>query len=273
MLTRPIPSTGEPLPVIGLGTWKAFDVGATRAERAPLVDVIAALVDGGGTLIDSSPMYGRAESVVGDIVAERGIRDRVFLATKVWTTGRREGIQQMEDSMRKLRVEQLDLMQVHNLVDVDTHLDTLATWKREGRVRYVGITHYTASHHDAVAQVLERHDVDFLQINYSIGEREAEQRLLPLTMKRGVAVIANRPLGAGRLLKGPHGTPLTAGSREAGCDTWAELALKFTVSHPAITCVIPGTSSAAHMRQDLAAGTDPQLPDALRATVSSTPAR
>lgn len=260
MQTRPIPSSGEPLPVIGLGTWQTFDVGATAAERGPLQEVLTAFVELGGRLIDSSPMYRRAEQVVGDLAAELDLRDRLFVATKVWTSGREAGIRQMEDSLRKLRSERLDLMQVHNLLDVDTHLATLATWKREGRIRYVGVTHYTASAHDEVARVITRHPVDFVQINYSVGEPEAEQRLLPLAQERGVAVIVNRPFASGSLLRRLRDRPLPAWAADIDCSSWAQLLLKFVISHPAVTCTIPATSKVRHLRDNMQAGHG-RLPD------------
>lgn len=260
MQTRPIPSSGEPLPVIGLGTWQTFDVGATAAERGPLQEVLTAFVELGGRLIDSSPMYRRAEQVVGDLAAELDLRDRLFVATKVWTSGREAGIRQMEESLRKLRGERLDLMQVHNLLDVDTHLKTLAAWKREGRVRYVGVTHYTAGAHGEVARVIERHPVDFVQINYSVAEPEAEQRLLPLARERGVAVIVNRPFASGSLLRRLRDRPLPAWAADIDCSSWAQLLLKFVISHPAVTCTIPATSKVRHLRDNMQAGHG-RLPD------------
>lgn len=260
MLTRTIPATGEPLPVVGLGTWRTFDVGPGEAERAPLREVLRELVSLGGRLVDSSPMYGQAEEVAGDLAASLGLRARLFLATKVWTTGREEGIRQMTDSLRKLRTETVDLMQVHNLVDVATQLDTLREWKRAGRVRYVGVTHYAASAHDDVARLLSTQPLDFLQINYSAAEREAERRLLPLAQDRGVAVIANRPFAGGGLMRRLRGRPLPGWAAELGCESWAQLLLKFVVSHPAITCAIPATSKVAHLRDNLRAGSG-RMPD------------
>ena len=268
-LVRPIPSTGEALPVIGLGTWQTFDVGASPAQRAPLADVLRSFVELGGRMVDSSPMYGRSEAVVGDLSASVGVRDRLFVATKVWTTGARAGIAQMEDSMRKLRVDPLDLMQVHNLVDVDTHLDTLRDWKQAGKVRYVGITHYTAGAHQAVARLIAARPIDFVQINYSVGEREAEQRLLPLARERGAAVIVNRPFGGGALLGRLRDRPLPAWAAEIDCTSWAQLLLKFVVAHPAVTCAIPATSRVAHLRDNMAAGRG-RLPDEdLRARIAA----
>jgi len=260
MLTRPIPSSGESLPAIGLGTWQTFDVGAASSDRAPLEDVLNAFVELGGKLIDSSPMYGNSEDVVGEIAAKLGLRAKLFIATKVWITGKDTGIAQMQDSMRKLRAKPIDLMQVHNLVDVDTQLATLREWKRAGIVRYIGITHYTASGHDAVARVLAREKIDFVQINYSVGEREAEARLLPLARERGVAVIANRPFAGGDLFRRLRSRPLPSWAAEIDCESWAQILLKFIISHPAITAAIPGTANALHLRDNMRAGLG-RLPD------------
>jgi diketogulonate reductase-like aldo/keto reductase len=267
--TRPIPSSGERLPVIGLGTWQTFDVGADPALRAPLEAVLAEFVALGGKVIDSSPMYGSSEEVVGDLAGRLGLRPKLFVATKVWTSGRQSGIEQMNDSMRKLRADPIDLMQVHNLVDAATHLETLGGWKREGRVRYIGVTHYTASSYDAVAEIVRARPLDFVQINYSIGEREAERRLLPLARDRGVAVIANRPFAGGDLFRRLRARPLPAFAREIDCTSWAQLMLKFIVAHPAITCAIPGTSKAEHIRDNMRAA-EGALPDErLRARIAA----
>jgi diketogulonate reductase-like aldo/keto reductase len=260
MLTRPVPATGEAIPVIGLGTWQTFDVGSSQAQRAPLEEVLGAFASLGGRLVDSSPMYGNSETVVGDLAAKLGLQSRLFVATKVWTSGRQAGIEQMQDSIAKLRTDPIDLMQVHNLVDVDTHLETLEAWKRAGRVRYLGITHHTAGAHDAVSRIVAARPLDFVQINYSAGEREAEQRLLPLARERGVAVIANRPFGGGGLLRRLAARPLPEWAGEIDCTSWAQLLLKFVVSHPAITCAIPATSRVAHLRDNMGAGRG-RLPD------------
>lgn len=254
LLTRPVPASGERLPVIGLGTWQTFDVGAADAARRPLEQVLKTFTDLGGTLVDSSPMYGRAERVVGDLTASLGLSGRLFIATKVWTTGKAAGTRQMEESMSRLRSSRIDLMQVHNLVDVDTHLQTLAEWKAAGRIRYVGVTHYTASGHEAVRRVLERHPVDVVQINYSVAEREAERHILPLARERGMAVLANRPFAEGHLLRAVRSRPLPPWADDLECRTWAQLLLKFVVSHPAVTCAIPATSSAEHLRENMGAG-------------------
>lgn len=267
--TRIIPSSGEALPMIGLGTWQTFDVGAARAERAPLEEVLRTFAAMGGKLIDSSPMYGRSEEVVGDLCAALGLRPQLFIATKVWTHGRDAGIAQMEESMRRLRASPIDLMQVHNLVDLDTHLGTLREWKRSGRVRHIGVTHYTASGHAGVARAIESEAIDFIQINYSVSEREAERRLLPLALERGVAVIANRPFAGGEALRRLRGTPLPSWAGDIGCTSWAQLLLKFVVSHPAITCAIPATAKPAHLRDNMRAGHG-RLPDeTLRARIAA----
>ena len=269
LLTRKIPSSGEPLPVIGLGTWQTFDVGRSQDARAPLAEVLAAFAELGGKLVDSSPMYGNSEEVVGDLAAQLGLQEKLFIATKVWTSGRQEGITQMEDSMRKLRADPIDLMQVHNLVDVNTHLATLREWKLAGRVRYIGVTHYTAGGHDAVARIVETQPLDFIQVNYSVGEREAERRLLPLAKERGVAVIANRPFAGGGLFSRLRGRPLPSWAAEIGCDSWAQVLLKFIVSHPAITFAIPATSKLTHLRDSMKAAFGPLPDEKLRARVAA----
>jgi diketogulonate reductase-like aldo/keto reductase len=261
MLTRPIPSTGERLPVIGLGTWQTFDVRLTPATHTQLGAVLTGLVSGGARLVDSSPMYGNAEHVVGELAAGLKLHPQLFLATKVWTTGRTEGIRQMEASLRKLQTETIDLMQVHNLVDVETHLDTLQGWKADGRVRYIGVTHYTASAHDALARVIASRPLDFVQVNYSAGEPEAARRLLPLAQERGVAVLVNRPFGGGGLLRRLQGRPLPGWATEHGYTSWSALLLAFVLAHPAVTCAIPATSQTAHLKENLQAALLP-LPDA-----------
>lgn len=267
--TRRIPSTGERLPVIGLGTWQTFDVADNPSARAPLAEVLQAFATLGGTVVDSSPMYGRSENVVGDLMQSESLRAKLFVATKVWTTGKQAGITQMNESMRKLRVSMVDLMQVHNLQDVDTHIATLNERKREGKVRHIGVTHYTASSHDEVARVVQRHKVDAIQINYSVGEREAERRLLPIAFERGIAVIANRPFASGGLFQQLRAKPLPLWASEIACTSWAQIMLKFVVSHPAVTCAIPATSKVEHLRDNMAAGHGP-LPDAqLRARIAA----
>ncbi|HEV7766031.1 MAG TPA: aldo/keto reductase [Thermoanaerobaculia bacterium] len=259
--------TMDRLPIIGLGTWQTFDVGTSEAARKPLEDVLAAFVQLGGRVVDSSPMYGRSEEVLGDLAVKLSVRDKLWMATKVWTNGRAAGIAQMQDSERKLR-GRVDLMQVHNLVDVDTHLETLREWKAKGRIKAIGITHYTSSAYNDVATVLRRGGIDFVQINYSLAEREAEKRLLPLAKERGVAVLANRPFGAGSLFRDTRGKALPAFAKDLGATSWAELFLKFVASHPAVTCAIPATSKVEHLRQNMRAGTGVMPDEKMRARIA-----
>ncbi len=256
-MTKPIPSTGEAIPVIGVGTWQTFDVGVDPKARAPLREVLKLLDK---NIIDSSPMYGTSETVAGDLIAELGLRDKLFMATKVWTSGRDAGIQQMETSFKRLRVERMDLMQVHNLVDVATHTKTLQQWKEQKRVRYIGITHYTASAYAEVERALKTKQYDFLQINYSLGERESEKRILPLAHELKLAVIANRPFAEGALFRRVKGKALPEWAKDYGIESWAQYFLKWIVSHPAMTCAIPGTGNPKHMQDNLGAGRGP-LPD------------
>jgi diketogulonate reductase-like aldo/keto reductase len=262
MQARAIPATGEALPLIGCGTYMGFDRAPDSAGFAQLPGVLSALFESGGRVVDSSPMYGKAEAAVGQVLAQGVGQPRPFLATKVWTTGRAAGIRQMENSLRLLRTDCIDLMQVHNLVDCANHLATLRQWKEAGRVRYVGITHYTSSAYAEVEEVLRTERLDFLQINYSAQEREAERRLLPLAQERGVAVLVNRPLGGGGLLRRLRAKALPAWASEIGCTTWSQLLLKFALSQPAVTCAIPGSGSPEHMAQNALAGTGvlPQAP-------------
>jgi diketogulonate reductase-like aldo/keto reductase len=258
--TRPIPSSGELLPVVGLGTWQTFDVGASAADRAPLEATLGLFVRRGGRLVDSSPMYGRSESVVGEIAGKLGISATLFFATKVWTTGRDAGIEQMERSLRAFGAPRIDLEQVHNLVDVETHLPTLRAWKDAGKIRYLGITHYDAGAYSEVESLLRREKLDFLQINYSVAEPESGRRLLPLAAERGVAVVANRPFGGGGLLRKASGRPLPDCAEALGCKSWAPLFLKWILADEAVTCVIPGTGRPEHLEENLAAGSG-RLPD------------
>lgn len=269
MHTRPIPASGEPLPVVGLGTWRVFDVGDDAGAKATLGEVLRIFHAGGGRLIDSSPMYGAAESVVGELCDALGLCASLFLATKVWTSGRAEGVRQMETSLRRLRVPAIDLMQVHNLVDVAAHADTLAEWKAAGRARYIGITHYSAAAYGEVEHWLAARRWDFLQINYSLAERDAERRLLPLARERGIAVIANRPFAEGALFRRVRGKPLPAWAQEAGIASWAQYFLKWILGHPAVTCAIPGTGRPEHMRDNLAAGVGTLPDEALRRRMSA----
>lgn len=260
-LQRAIPSSGENIPVIGLGTWQAFDVSASAAERQPLEEVLALFVKRGGRVVDSSPMYGRAEQVIGDIATKLDLHRALFLATKVWTTGKEAGIASMEKSVAKLQTKKIDLMQVHNLIDARTHLATLRDWKEQGRVRYVGITHYASSAYGEVARLLRSEKFDFLQINYSLLEREAEKEILPIAQERGVAVIVNRPFGGGNLFAQVREKPLPAWAAEFDCRSWAQFLLKWIVAHPAVTCAIPATSKPRHLEDNMGGGVG-KLPDA-----------
>jgi aryl-alcohol dehydrogenase-like predicted oxidoreductase len=261
ILTKPIPKTGERLPALGLGTWQTFDVGGAESVRAPLREVLREFVRAGGTVIDSSPMYGKSESVTGELAAELGVREKLFLATKVWTSGRDAGIRQMEESYRRLRARRLDLLQVHNLVDYRTQLSTLRAWKEQGKVRYIGVTHYTASAYAELTRVLAREELDFVQLNYSFVERDAEKDLLPLAAAKGLAVLINRPLAAGNLFSRVRGKPLPPWANEVGCASWAQFFLKFVISHPAVTCAIPATSKLQHLTDNMRAAFGP-MPDA-----------
>jgi diketogulonate reductase-like aldo/keto reductase len=262
MLSRSIPSTGEEIPVVGLGTWPVFDVGAEKSARRPLREVVRRLLDAGARMIDSSPMYGRAEGVAGDLIAELDARPRAFLATKVWTTGRDGGIEQMRRSAGLLRSEVIDLMQIHNLVDWRTQLSTLRRMKEEGRIRYIGVTHYTNRALSDLAHILDTEPgIDFVQCGYSLAERAAEHELLPVAAARGVAVIVNQPLGQGGLVRRVRGLPYPNWAEDFDCASWAQLLLKYILAEPAVTCVIPATRNPEHMSDDLAAGFG-RLPDA-----------
>lgn len=261
IIKRKIPSTGELLPTVGLGTWQTFDVSEAKPEREPLKAVLRTLISKGGTVVDSSPMYGRSEEVVGDLSTELGINDKLFIATKVWTSGKDKGISQMNDSLRLLKRERVELMQIHNLLDWETHLKTLREWKAAGKIKYIGLTHYTESAHARLATILERErGIDFIQINYNMLERNVEKNLLPLAQEKGVAVLINQPFGSGNLFRMIRGKKLPDWSAEFDCQSWGQFFLKFILSNPAVTCVIPGTSQANHMLDNLRAGFG-ELPD------------
>lgn len=262
MLTKPIPSTGEQMPVVGLGTWPVFDVGADEASRRPLREVVRLLVEAGGAMIDTSPMYGRSEGVAGDLVAELGLRDKIFLATKVWISGREQGIAQMARSARLMKTPVIDLMQIHNLVVWRTHLPTLRDMKARGELRYIGITHYTTRALASLTRIVEAEDgIDFVQCGYSLATREVEKRLFPVCAARGVAVIVNQPLERGTLFRAVRGKTLPEWAAEFDCASWAELFLKYLLGEPAVTVVIPATNKPDHMADNLRAGFG-RLPDA-----------
>ena len=260
MMTRPIPASGERLPVVGLGTYSVFDVDSNMDAIALRRSIVDLLTGAGGSVIDTSPMYNRSENVIGDVIAAGSERAKLFLATKVWTDGRDAGIEQMERSAELMRTDVIDLMQVHNLRDTDVHMRSIRELQQQGRIRYNGVTHYRASAHDAIADSIEKHRPQFVQINYSLAERAAENRVLPLAADRGVAVIVNRPYQAGRLFRAVGQTALPGWAGEFAA-SWGQFFLKFIISHPAVTCVIPATSKPTHMADNLEAGFG-SLPDA-----------
>lgn len=260
-LMRKIPKTGEALPAVGLGSWQTFDVGAAAGERTAQREVLKLFIEQGGRVVDSSPMYGESESVIGDLAADMGVTSKLFVATKVWTKGREDGIRQMEQSFQRLRTKKMDLMQVHNLLDWKTHLKTLRDWKAQGRIRYLGITHYTESAYGDLARVMESEDIDFVQFNYSITSRAAEQRLLPLAQEKNIAVLVNKPFEKAGLFDKVRGRELPPWATDIDCASWAQFFLKFILGHPAVTCAIPATSKPKHLLDNMQAGLG-RLPDA-----------
>jgi diketogulonate reductase-like aldo/keto reductase len=259
MRTARIPASGELLPVIGLGTYSVFDVESSESEIAAKADILQLLTSHGGSVIDTSPMYNRSEQLIGDLIRSGVKRQPLFLATKVWIDGRDAGIEQMNRSAQLMNTQIVDLMQVHNLRDTAVHIETIRDAQAQGRIRYSGLTHYTASAHAALEREMREFKPDFIQINYSLGEREAEQRILPLARDLGIAVLINRPFQAGKLFRRVAGRPLPDFAR-AFADSWGQLFLKFIISHPAVTCAIPATSKPHHMADNLGAGFG-ELPD------------
>ena len=260
ILKKRIPATGELIPAVGLGTARTFDAGANRSERAPLKEVLRLFVERGGSVIDSSPMYGNAEIVVGDLAKELGVRQSLFLATKVWTQGRGDGIRQMEQSMRRFKTKRIDLLQVHNLTDWRTQLKTLRAWKAEGRIRYLGVTHYALGTFGEIARIIKTEGLDFIEVPYSIMRRAAEERLLPVAADHGTAVIAHTPFGRGRLFRRVRGKRLPSWAADFDCQSWAQFFLKYLISHPALTCVIPATTKSKHLLDNMQAAYG-RLPD------------
>lgn len=268
LLQRAIPRSGERIPAIGLGTWLTFDIGRSTFDLARRRQVLQEFYAGGGRVIDSSPMYGRAEAVIGELLSQLGSAGRTFAATKVWTTGREAGARQIEDSLKLWGLARFDLVQVHNMVDWETHLATLRRWKEQGRIRYVGITTSHGRRHEALEAALRKAEFDFVQFTYSLADRSAERRLLPLAAERGAAVIINRPFDGGALVDRLEASRLPAWAATIGCTNWAQVCLKWIVSHPAVTCAIPATANPEHMRQNIGALRGP-LPDAeLRRTIA-----
>lgn len=253
ILTRTIPSTREPLPAVGLGTWRTFDINNSLESLDPLKKVLQHLHAKGGKVLDSSPMYGRSESVAGQVSFETKLNDNLFIATKVWTSGKENGIRQMHESLKLLQRDKIDLMQIHNLVDWQTHIKTLRAWKEEGKIRYIGITHYLDSMHDTMIEILGKEKIDFIQVNYNLSDRHADERLLPFAQDKGVAVIINRPFQEGALFNSINQKSLPLWADEFNCHNWAQFFLKFILSHPAVTCAIPATSQPTHMLENIGA--------------------
>jgi len=260
-IVRPIPSTGEKLPVIGLGSAGTFDVPPGSAQARTVGEMLALFVKRGGKLIDTSPMYGTAESVIGDLAYKGGLTKSLFIATKVWTRSQTEGIAQMERSLQRFRTRTIDLIQVHNLADVDREMTSLREWKGKGKIRYTGITHSEDRGHGEVERIMRLQKPDFVQINYSLMDRAAASRILPLAQELGMAVIINRPFGGGGIFQVISKKPLPAWAAEFDCHSWAQFLLKWIVSHPAVTCVIPATNSPQHLEDNMGAGLG-RLPDA-----------
>jgi diketogulonate reductase-like aldo/keto reductase len=259
-IRKAIPASGERLPVIGMGTSRTFDVGDDPEVRARLLEVLQAFFDNGGAVIDSSPMYGNAEQVTGDLLKRIDNKGSLFAATKVWTWGKQEGIEQMQRSMQRMGVARFDLMQIHNLRDWPTHLETLKDWKAQGKVRYIGVTTSHGRDHDELETLLQTEPVDFVQFSYNIANRTAERRLLPIAQERGIATLINRPFQRGELFAKVKGKPLPEWAADIDCTSWAQFFLKYIVSHPAVTCVIPATSKPHHMVDNMGAGFG-RLPD------------
>lgn len=261
-IKRPIPRTAEAVPIIGMGSSRTFDIGEDKTRQAQLGEVLQAFFDHGGTLIDSSPMYGRAEYVLGEILKNTRNTKALFAATKVWTYGKENGIQQMRRSMKLMGVDVFDLMQIHNLRDWEVHIDTLKQWRSEGKVRYIGMTTSHGRFHNELEQVMDNEPLDFVQFSYNINNLEAETRLLPLAKERGIATLINRPFQRGELFRMVRGKTLPEWTEEFDCQSWAQFFLKYIASHPAVTCIIPATSKVHHMVDNMAAGYG-QLPDAV----------
>lgn len=261
LIQRKIPSTGESLPIIGIGTARRYGAVTTQAERAPLREVLRRFKEMGGKAIDTAPSYGTAEMVVGDLAAELTIRDWLFIATKVGAHGRDAGIEQLEQSFKHLRTPTVDLIAVHNLQDTQTQLRTLRQWKQAGRIRYVGITTSSERQHPEFEQTMKAEALDFIQVDYALDNRKADQRILPLAADRGMAVMINLPFGRGRLFKAVQGQKLPPWASEFDCSSWAQFFLKYIVSHPAVTCAVPGTGKVEHLVDNLGAARG-RLPDA-----------
>jgi len=259
---RIIPSTEEKLPIIGLGTWQTFDVGSSESELEPLREILKIMHEVGATVVDSSPMYGRSEEVIGNLTSEVPFGNSFFYATKVWISGRENGLRQMKSSFQKMNRSRMDLMQIHNLLDYKAHMPVLREWKASGKCRYIGITHYTESAHRELETVMRSEHVDFIQCNFSIDDRAAEDRLLPSATDNGVAVLINRPFGGGNLFQKTSRAAIPDWAKEWGIQSWAQFFLKYVVSHPSVTCALAGTSKPKHARDNFEAGFG-VLPDSI----------
>src|SRR5689334_11983093 len=257
--TRPIPRTKEAIPTVGLGTWQAFDV--DPSARGPQVEVVKQFLAAGARVIDSSPMYGRAEAVVGDVLSDLGAVGKPFVATKVWTRGKREGIAEMERSRKRMRAERIDLMQIHNLLDWQTHLPVLREMKQAGTIRYLGVTHYSHGELPQIEKLMRSEALDFVQVPYNLADRAVEARVLPAAADTGTAVLVMRPFEEGALFRKVKGKPLPGLAAELDCTSWAQFFLKFIIGHPAVTCPIPATADPVHLADNIKAGSG-RLPDA-----------
>lgn len=273
ILTKAIPVSGEQIPVIGMGTWQTFDVDDDAEDRARCVKILESFFKRGGGMIDSSPMYGSSQEVIGHCLAKLKPHPGLFSATKVWIVGKSFGIGQMEDSQYLWGIPRFDLMQIHNMLNWRTHIETLKEWKEQGRIRYIGITTSHGRRHDELEKALLEEDFDFVQFTYNVVDREVEQRLLPLARERGIAVIINRPFQRGALFDRVRNIPLPDFAAEIDCANWAQFFLKFIVSHPAVTCAIPATSQVPHMQENMDAAygrlPDPAMRERMFQTFSS----
>ena len=254
MLQNKIPSSGEYIPVIGMGSSRTFDVGNDEKARVNLASVLKVFFERGGSVIDTSPMYGSSEQVLGDLLAKTHNKESLFMATKVWTEGRAEGIAQMQESMNLLHTPVIDLIQIHNLLDWEVQMETLLKWKQQGKIRYIGITTHRGFDHEQISVVMRNFPVDFVQFSYSIANRTAEKTILPLAAERGIATMVNRPFQRGGLFQHVKGMELPAWAADFDCFSWGQFFLKYVVSHPAVTCVIPATSKVRHMQDNMGAG-------------------
>ena len=263
-IMRKIPSSGELLPVMGMGSSRTFDVSEDSPVMEQLTEVVRLFFEGQGALIDSSPMYGNAETVLGEVLSRLGMPDKLFAATKVWTYGQEAGISQMLESMERMQVRRFDLMQIHNLRDWELHLPTLKAWKEEGKIRYLGITTSHQRYHEELLEIMRREPLDFVQFSYNIENRVAEERLLPLAADRGIATLINRPYQRGALFRKSRNVELPALAKELGCASWGQFYLKFIIGHPAVTCLIPATSKPHHMKDNMGANFGPVPTEAQR---------